>query len=239
MIRYFFMAVLLTLLCSACTMSVLDNTPMGEEPVPQEQILAPDYFYPNLSLEEAQYWVTADLEALYYCFYEENYLEYVKISPEEIDQRRLLWLSQDVPLLLDRLWSEYPQEECLSLAKEVMEKFYYSFRFRVVSVELIEESTSFALVLEYQSLLFPDSFTKEYIQENFDFISQNVQMSSISQENYLHYDNIATQRLLRELLRLESFSYGELETLELYLDASAQGYYLNDLSRLHNQLLKW
>ncbi len=230
---------LLICLLSGCTVvDIATDTLSTEDPQPltQQASLVPSYPLPmeNLSTQEISAWVLADLYAVYTLSYEQNYLQWLDISPEELEARQISLLLPQVQGFLEKLWSEYPSEENQAQCLAVLQKFYQSLSISWIFTEFDNNSGEYLITIEVCPLALPSHFVQNYYQENFNALTEGVVFTKLSQENYELYDQTATKILLEELEALEEIPTSDPVELTLILTPVEGGYLLANWSAFHN-----
>ncbi len=223
--------------CHVLEPEILDADPVL--PGVQEELPRQEYLFTQgaFTSQEAQYWVETDLNALYFLVYPPEYLEFMNLKPEDLESRQSALFSPQISWILERLWAEYPDQECRSLALDCLGHLYENIQFQVKFAELEVQTGDYLMHIQVKPLEFPSHIDQDHIQAVFDLISQNVEIHKLSQESYEFYDGQTTRALLDELCQVEEFSYGESVDVVLRLSRVEEGYGIFDLSPFHSQVL--
>ncbi len=238
----------LLLLCISSACSVMDVTlpdtnqflaeSSNQTIEPQFQSMTFAHMVPTL--EELNLWLAIEMETLYGFGEEDRQNPNIEqeASNELSQERQEILLEQDISKLLQYLWAEYPSEETEQLAKETLLRYYTMASCEIVALEQEMQSMDYILNIVLTPLLFPEYLDQSYIQENFLKVTEGVQLSDLSLEEYSHYDNLSTIALLEEILQLETLPTGEQVECSIRLYSSTGTYTLseNQWMILHNSL---
>lgn len=233
-------AILALMLCLLPACSVMDVTlpdSGSDESKLQNETGEPEILLPRTSHshEEVKAWVLAEIGASYRLAFDADY----STSIETLDSRREVFLAQDVPLLLSKLWAEYPSEEIQELATQLMYRYYQAVSCEVLFTELEVSTGDYLVTLVLSPLKLPAHMDSAYIQGLFNEITQEVSLSDLSLEEYMALDNQVSRILLEELLAQEVFPTDDEDHLTIRLQRTSSSYLFpkSEWQRLHQLLL--
>lgn len=219
------------LLLSACAVreEIPNSTILGDKLASEDVILVDTsssfYPIPSLSLEEALFLVESDIRASFYGEHDNDFLRLLGRSLEDSDWRYQSTVGLETWVLLGEIWSEYPDENTEALAREVLQQMFKKLAFRVDSAVFDQETEDILVRILISPMGAPSFATLDFVQNYFYQVIESEDVLAMDLEDYVYFDNLASQGLLVKILdNSKDMSYGKEEELYLRLAKKPGGY---------------
>lgn len=223
------------LLLSGCVSAEEGNqsTVHGEKLVHEDVILTETgssfYPIPSLSLEEAVFLVEQEIRASFFGEHNQEFLSKVGRSLEESKRWHSNTIWMETGNVLAQIWSEYPDVDTQALVTEVLGQMFQKLAYRVDSAVEDGETGDIILKILVAPMGAVSFATEDFVQEYFYQVIESVDVLALTMEEYVYYDNLASQGLLVKILEnTREMTYGKEQELSLRLVKAEDGYQMDE-----------
>ncbi len=182
--------------------------------------------------KDATMYIQGELDAYYKGTYVQEYLDLVEdMTAEDVEERYDYWTEGEAENLLAFLDVQYPDEEVLERAQELVKQIYAQCRYEVTDAELLKSGdiTSEVKVspIELFHLLDEDAYTETWdgVLSRAGIEDQDA-MDALSEEEYAALEAEYGMLLLDEVEKLiPQITYGTDQSVMLQMKKDEDGYF--------------
>ncbi len=182
--------------------------------------------------QDATMYIQGELDASYKGTYVQEYLDLVEgMTAEDVEEQYDYWTEGEAEYLLDYLDVQYPDEEVLERAQDVVKAIYAQSKYEVTDAELLKSGdiTSEVKVspIELFHLMDDDLFTDTWDgvlsragiedQDTLDALSEEEQTALESEYGMLMLDEV--EKLIPQI------TYGQEQSVMLQMKKDEDGYF--------------
>lgn len=204
-------------------------------------------FLGGVSVQDAENYVSGEIEAVYRNHYTKEYLDILGQDQEELEPFYTQNLAMESKYLLDYLVAEYPDDETTKRAEKLMEKIYQNVKYEIVGGEKLDGG-DFAVTVVIYPIVLLEFLVSDYLDDVWENV---IKEENIDWENMTDYkyevlnkklDNIYTNLLLDAVeMNMDSLTHGIGQEVVVHLISTGEGYTLDsaDWYKLDNLIIDY